>query len=313
MDYPIENTSIKRCPHAFIDKRSEPILIKILSEKRHGNLVDMYLDYEPRNSFNGLPPIQDEACKTWALGMIDSGLNLVAISFEEGIVGHVVLFAMQDKMCELMVVVTPEYQHVGIGSQLMRCAVRLAYELEFEKIWLCVESGNHIARHVYQKCGFDYLTRSATDDVEMALDLSLYRRVLDMSVLKVMNENVTFITTDISCHDAANIILEQHIAALPVVNDDHEVIGILSSTDLIMPSNFSRKITEVLTKEVVTVRTSSTIGQVIRLFQEKRLRYIPVVNDQKQLIGIVGRRDILSYYLDIVKLQKYRKGKTNLF
>jgi CBS domain-containing protein len=32
------------------------------------------------------------------------------------------------------------------------------------------------------------------------------------------------------------------------------------------------------------------------MFMSKRVRCIPVVNNKKQLVGIVGRKDILSYY-----------------
>ena len=47
----------------------------------------MYLDYQPRNTFSGLPPIMDSACVTWVESMIRNGLNLVAISFEDGVIG----------------------------------------------------------------------------------------------------------------------------------------------------------------------------------------------------------------------------------
>jgi CBS domain-containing protein len=48
--------------------------------------------------------------------------------------------------------------------------------------------------------------------------------------------------------------------------------------------------------EVVTVHEGSNIEKLIRLFQSMRLRGIPVINDEKKLVGIVGRKDILSYY-----------------
>ena len=42
------------------------------------------------------------------------------------------------------------------------------------------------------------------------------------------------------------------------------------------------------------------VGQAIRLFRAKGLRYIPVVDEDDKLVGILGRRDILRYYLDTV-------------
>ena len=77
-----EQTSIFSSPYAFVDKRGDPVLIKPLGEKRDDQLKRLYLDYEPRDSFSGLPPILDEECIRWVEGMIRDGLNLVAISFE---------------------------------------------------------------------------------------------------------------------------------------------------------------------------------------------------------------------------------------
>jgi len=47
---------------------------------------------------------------------------------------------------------------------------------------------------------------------------------------------------------------------------------------------------------VVTVHENSNIEKLIRLFQSMRLRCIPVVNDKKELVGVVTRKDILGYY-----------------
>ena len=113
-----ELTSIYSDPHAFIDKRGNPILIKPLSEQRHDQLVQMYLDYEPRGSFGGLPPIGDKACVDWVQTMIRTGINVVAISFEAGIVGHAAVFPMDTKRCEMFVVVTVDHQNTGIGTQI---------------------------------------------------------------------------------------------------------------------------------------------------------------------------------------------------
>ena len=56
MPLDLTHTTLARFPHAFINKRGEPILIKLLGTSRHQALMDMYLAYEPRNSFSGLPP-----------------------------------------------------------------------------------------------------------------------------------------------------------------------------------------------------------------------------------------------------------------
>ena len=88
MNARVEQSTISRTPHAFLDKQDEPILITPLDEARARGLIKMYLAYEPRNSFWSLPPIQDEACRRWVQGMIADGVNLLALSFDAGVVGR---------------------------------------------------------------------------------------------------------------------------------------------------------------------------------------------------------------------------------
>jgi magnesium transporter len=81
-----------------------------------------------------------------------------------------------------------------------------------------------------------------------------------------------------------------------VVDEAGRVIGILSETDLVTETNLNLRVGDILTMDVVTVREDSNIEKLIRLFQSMRLRSIPVVNGENRLVGIVGRKDILSYY-----------------
>ena len=291
-----EQTSIFSSPYAFVDKRGDPVLIKPLSEKRHDQLKRLYLDYEPRDSFSGLPPILDEECIKWVEGMVRDGLNLVAISFEKGIVGHAVIFPMDAQRCEMLIAVTPGYQNVGIGTQLTRCIIQLAFELEFERIWLAVEITNQIARHVYQKCGFEYISRSEVDELDMILDLRHYHQMTGIAVGDIMNRKVIAIHKGMTCEDVIELFLRNHIASLPVVDDDNVLVGIVTETDMLMIGSGSQKVTDVLTKQVITVGQGCTVSKVMRLFQSRKVRCIPVVDDTRKLIGVVGRKEVLARY-----------------
>jgi IMP dehydrogenase len=99
-----------------------------------------------------------------------------------------------------------------------------------------------------------------------------------------------------SCLEALDIFIRHNFGALPVIDEEGSVIGILSETDLIIETNLNLRVGDILTMEVVTVHEGSNIEKLIRLFQSMRLRCIPVINDEKKLVGIVGRKDILSYY-----------------
>jgi CBS domain-containing protein len=83
---------------------------------------------------------------------------------------------------------------------------------------------------------------------------------------------------------------------LPVVDGDNRVLGIITETDLLVETNLNLKVGDIQTMEVVTVHEDTSLEKIIRMFMSKRVRCIPVVNNRKQLVGIVGRKDVLSYY-----------------
>ena len=188
------------------------------------------------------------------------------------------------------------YQRVGIGSQLTRCAIQLAYEAGFGQIWLSVEARNHIARHVYAKSGFKYDNTDDITELEMTFNLSLYHAAMDAPISEVMSECVITIRPDSSCRAALETFFKSHIASLPVVDADGVLVGILSETDMMTPASLFQRVSDVFTRNVVTVHPNSPISRVIRLFNQQRLRYVPVIDDAGKPIGIVGRRDILAYY-----------------
>lgn len=292
----LRETTIYSFPHAFINRKGEPILITTLSDERCTQLIEMYLAYEPRNSFQGLPPIQDSACRSWVQQTIAHNINLVALSFAQGVVGHVALFPINDRACEMLVVVSPPLQNMGIGSELVSCAVQLADELDFEKICLTVSSNNARARHVYKKSGFEHVSSDRGGEVDMAVDLRRYRDTVRASVANVMNREVMAIRADQPCRKAVEIFLNSSIASLPVVDPDGQLEGIISKTDLMLPSKLDQRVADVLTRNVITVQESCPIAKVITMLQSKRLRAIPVVDRHGRLTGVVGRKDILAYY-----------------
>ena len=100
----------------------------------------MYLAFEPRNSFQGLPPIKDAVCISWVRDMLRTGINVVATCDGVGIVGHTALFPINQHKCEMLVVVCPGFQNVGIGTELVQTCIDLADELGYQRIWLPVDA-----------------------------------------------------------------------------------------------------------------------------------------------------------------------------
>ncbi len=259
-------------------------------------LTQMYLAYSPSASIGGVPPVKNTACIKWARRITTDTISLIALSFDGQVIGHAVLFPMQTKVCELLIVVAPPFQKNGIGTQMMRCIIQLAYELGFEKIWLSVSKTNFVALHLYNKCGFERLSFTDSPQVEMTLKLKRYHPTANIKVSEAMNRNVITVNARDSCRQAVQLFLDNAVDVLPVVGDGKKLTGIISQTDLIFKSNLHRQVCEVATMEVVSLHKSCTLDTAIRLLQTRKLRSIPVVDARNRVVGIIGRRDILAHY-----------------
>ncbi len=293
----LEKTTIYRKPFAFIDKSGKPIVIMPLRESRHEELLEMYLAYKRRDQFSGLPPIREEERVQWVEGMIGNGVNLIAFCFDLGVIGHTALFPMDHETCELVIALDERHRNVGIGTQLTRELLKLAHELEFERMWLNVDITNRIAQHVYTKNGFRCVARDDRDGIEMAADLSYLSRLEDVAVHEVMDAPVISINENATCRDALNLIVNERVGALPVLDGIGRMVGILSEADLLGAGCLDLLSKNVSTKQVVFTRGESRLSDLVRLFQARRLRCIPVIDEHGRPIGMVGRREILARYV----------------
>jgi len=183
-------TSHRCLPRSFAGKNGLPIEIHRLPDDAGQRLIDMYLAFQPRNSFQGLPPIKDEVCVRWVREILVTGIHVTAVPSRSAglrpaqkdagetpalqnqpIIGHAAIFPVNPQKCEMLVVVCPGFQNLGIGTELVRSCIDLAAELGFERIWLPVDATNVRARHVYRKCGFEYVSNKQGRELDMTCDV----------------------------------------------------------------------------------------------------------------------------------------------
>jgi CBS domain-containing protein len=98
-------------------------------------------------------------------------------------------------------------------------------------------------------------------------------------------------------------ITVKRISGGPVLNDDGELVGLISEKDCLKvlvdmvyhnePEKVG-KVEDYMTKEVVTVSNHKDVVEVANLFLMTNFRRFPVVNDEGKLVGQVSRKDILK-------------------
>ena len=116
----------------------------------------------------------------------------------------------------------------------------------------------------------------------------------------IMTTNVVTTTRDMVLTDVIALLLRWHISALPVVDDDNNIVGIVSEIDLVnvtLDGNArDTKVEEVMTTDLKSFGPDAEISEMVQSISKHHLRRVPIVKGTK-LVGIVSRRDILREML----------------
>ena len=120
-------------------------------------------------------------------------------------------------------------------------------------------------------------------------------------ILQEKSEELVWIGPLESVFDALKLMNEKDVGSV-VVQIDGYLVGILSERDyvrkVILDIHASRqtKVSEVMTREVVTVTREDTIVHCIALTHKHHVRHLPVVEEGKA-IGMISLRDL---FLDVI-------------
>ncbi len=127
-----------------------------------------------------------------------------------------------------------------------------------------------------------------------------------VSVSDYMARQLVTFTPDQSMHEVVQKLLKYKISGAPVVNDDNELIGVISEGDCLkevargkyhnMPI-LSGRVRDRMVCNVVTVCPELNIFEAAKMFLEKRLRRFPVVSGGK-LIGQISQKDVMKAVLN---------------
>jgi CBS domain-containing protein len=127
---------------------------------------------------------------------------------------------------------------------------------------------------------------------------------------EVMTRDVITVGPDSFVKQAAEVMAQRGFAALPVVDEDNGLVGIVAEADVLRdrlppdprlhlrrdePSTQSLPpllVRAVMTADVRSVEASTDIADVARMFVDQHLRSVPVL-EHGRTVGIVSRRDLL--------------------
>lgn len=141
-----------------------------------------------------------------------------------------------------------------------------------------------------------------------------------MQANDVMTQNVITVTPQSDLREIAGLLLEHRISALPVVDEDNKVLGIVSEGDLVRRvetgterrkswwlreffqggmsageylKTHARKASEIMTPNPITIEENTPLGDIATLLEKNHIKRVPVVRDGR-LVGIISRANLLQ-------------------
>ena len=103
------------------------------------------------------------------------------------------------------------------------------------------------------------------------------------------------ITQSSTVLDALNLMQENKIGGIPVIDENHILLGIVTNRDLRFEKNHSRPILEVMTSNnLITTSENTDLATAEQILQANKIEKLPVVDADNKLIGLITFRDIIK-------------------
>jgi CBS domain-containing protein len=125
-------------------------------------------------------------------------------------------------------------------------------------------------------------------------------------VSEIMSSPVKVMSPMMSVHEAIVFLIKHQISGAPLVDHEGGLISVVSELDLMKLGALEG--TEILLGEstdqlckkenLITIKPEEAFVKLFKLFLEKNVRRVIVVDEKNKAVGIVARRDIIRAYLD---------------
>jgi IMP dehydrogenase len=123
----------------------------------------------------------------------------------------------------------------------------------------------------------------------------------------VMIEQPYTVKPDLTVAEAKKAMAEFSVSGL-LVEEGGKLLGIITRRDITFEKNNKLKVSELMTKDVITAKTGTTIDQAKEILHNKRIEKLPVIDDKKHIVGLITSKDILKME-QYPHASKDRKGR----
>ena len=152
----------------------------------------------------------------------------------------------------------------------------------------------------------------------LALRYAQERRSQQVPVAEVMIRDVVTVKADAEMNEAVRLLSEKGVGGLPVVDDENRVVGVVTEADVLCMLGVERKhgfkdlmryvlgessclkhkeggmVSDFMASPAVVVRFDQDTLEAAGLLAQRRIKRLPVVDENNRLVGIITRADIVK-------------------
>ena len=118
-----------------------------------------------------------------------------------------------------------------------------------------------------------------------------------------MTTNVVAARESTTATEVSTRLLIGEFNGVPVIDDNVKVIGIVTAADILRAIRQGKNLdslraTDIMTRNPIVVKQDTEPDEIIDIMIQRVIVLVPVVDDDKKLIGVVARLDILREKLN---------------
>jgi CBS domain-containing protein len=122
----------------------------------------------------------------------------------------------------------------------------------------------------------------------------------DIFVARLMSSDLESVGPDTLVEDAATQMQENKVGSLVVVDEDNQLLGILTTTDFVdivakSKPKAQTTVERYMTTDAITTSAQTSIVDAADLMVEHRIHHLPVVDDDEGVIGMISTTDLAGY------------------
>jgi CBS domain-containing protein len=119
---------------------------------------------------------------------------------------------------------------------------------------------------------------------------------MHQSIRDAMTSNPTTVEPSTTAQEAARKMKSEDIGSLPIVENDR-LVGVVTDRDLAIRVLAEGKgaetpVSQVASKDVVTVDPQQSLDEAARLMAEHQVRRLPVCEEDGKLVGVLAQADV---------------------